>query len=91
MVVGRIGGEIRALLFRDIRPFWGLLRYTRFGEPGGYVAKLTHRDCRDRRKAATKPLERPQDRDDIVFDGIFMGVADRSDFAGRFGPGYYLP
>ena len=45
----------------------------------------------DRAKAVTKPLKRHQDRDDIVFDGIFMGVADRADFAGRFGPGYYLP
>ena len=40
---------------------------------GGYVAKLALRDCRDRAKAATKPLRRPQDRDDIVFDGIVRG------------------
>ena len=95
MVVGCIGGEIRALLYAETSAHSGDccagLRYSRIGELGGYLAKLTLRDCRGRAKAATKPLERPQDRDDIVFDGIFMGVADRSDFAGRFGPRHYLP
>ena len=95
MVVGCIGGEIRALLYAGTSAHSGDccagLRYSRIGELGGYVAKLTLRDCRGRAKAAIKPLERPQDRDDIVFNGIYMGVADRSDFAGRFGPRHYLP
>ena len=95
MVVGCIRGEIGAFLYAGTSAHFGdccaALRYSRTGESGGYVAKLTLRDCRDRAKAVPKPLKRHQDRDDIVFDGIFMGVADRSDFAGRFGPGYYLP
>ena len=93
--MGCIGGEIGAFLYAVTAAHcWdccAALRYSRTGESGGYVAKLPLRDCRDRAKAVTKPLKRHQDRDDTVFDGIFMGVADRSDFAGRFGPGYYLP
>ena len=77
MVVGCIGGEIRALLYAGTSAHSGDccagLRYSRIGELGGYVAKLTLRDCRGRAKAAIKPLERPQDRDGIVLGGIFLG------------------
>jgi integrase/recombinase XerD len=51
MVVGRIGGEIGALLCAGTSAPSGDccagLRYSRIGESGGRVAKLTLRDCRD--------------------------------------------